>query len=216
LGTLPYAEALTLQREHREAVLAGDADPVLFLLEHPPTLTTGRRPPPGLAPAAFWRQRGVDYFETERGGLATYHGPGQLVGYLICRLEDHHLSVRAVVEAIEEGLICWLRDRGVEASRREGFPGAWVGRQKIAAIGLNVHRGVTLHGFALNLTVDLEPFTWFVPCGISDGGVTRLADLLPGAPTPAEAAREVGDSVVGRLRVGRQPQEHFDGSGMSR
>jgi lipoyl(octanoyl) transferase len=201
LGRVPYGEALCLQRERREAVIDGRDGPVLFLLEHDPVVTVGRRGPWGVPPAEVLRAHGIDYFETERGGLATYHGPGQLVGYLICDIQKLGLGVRDCVAAIEQGLFDWLGKKGVVGGRREGYPGVWVGREKLAAIGLNFSRNVSMHGFALNLTVDLAPFGLIVPCGITDGGVTSLEHLLGPAevPDPAAAASEVGAAVVASL-----------------
>jgi lipoyl(octanoyl) transferase len=201
LGRVPYGEALRLQRERREAVLDGRDGPVLFLLEHDPVVTVGRRGAVGVPPPDFLRARGVDYFETERGGLATYHGPGQLVGYLICDIRTFGIGVRECVAALEQGLIDWLASQGIEGGRREGYPGAWVGRDKIAAIGLHFSRSVSMHGFALNLTTDLSPYRLIVPCGITDGGVTSLERLLgPGlAPIPSEAAGSVAASIVSAL-----------------
>lgn len=200
LGHVPYRQALAAQRARRDAILAGQAGSTLWLLEHPPIVTEGRRAPPSPTPVAALAARGIDWERTERGGLATYHGPGQLVGYLLCDLSTLGLGVRRTVEALEQGLLDWLRSRGVPADRRPGYPGAWVGRAKIAAVGLHVLRQVSMHGFALNLTVDLHPFSLIVPCGITDGEVTSLAALQPGAaPGPAEAAPSVAAAVLGAL-----------------
>jgi len=200
LGTVPYRDALSRQREHRDAVIEGEAPSELWLLEHPPVVTEGRRPPPVPTPVELLAQHGIDWVRTERGGLATYHGPGQLVGYLIADLGALRLGVKATVAGLERGLIAWLATRGVEAGLREGMPGVWVGRDKIGAVGLNVHRGVSMHGFALNLTTDLNPYRLIVPCGITDGGVTSLEALLgPTTPTPARAAPELAGEVLTAL-----------------
>jgi len=193
LGRVPYREALARQRERREAVIAGGPE-AMWLLEHHPVVTTGRRDA-GEIDAAALAAAGIDLVDTERGGLATWHGPGQLVGYLIVDLERRHLHVRTLVSAVEQGLIDWLAGCGVEAGRRDGFPGVWVGRDKIAAIGMHFRRGVSLHGFALNLDCDLGGFGRIVPCGITDGGVTRLADRIPGSPSPADAHSAVAASI---------------------
>ena len=156
------------------------------MLEHPGVVTLGRRgwgdtgePVGGL---------GVDVVQTRRGGLATFHGPGQLVGYLIASLKPHGWTVRGTVAGIEDGVIAWLARRGIHASTREGLPGVWVGHRKICAIGMHVRRGVTMHGFALNLSTDLGGFTGFVPCGIRDGGVTSVSNELGRSPYTWEAA----------------------------
>jgi lipoyl(octanoyl) transferase len=207
LGRVPYAEALQRQRERREAIVAGQAREALWLLEHDPVITTGRRAVDGLDPARL----GMEVVQTERGGLATYHGPGQLVGYLLLDVGSRGGSVRGTVCAVEAGLMAWLDERLPRpAARREGHPGVWVGKDKIAAIGLHFRRGVSMHGFALNLTVDLERFRGFVPCGVEDGGVTSLqrelgrsaaslgrsAASLGRSPGPPDVALEVGGRVL--------------------
>ncbi|MFH1466390.1 MAG: lipoyl(octanoyl) transferase LipB [Pseudomonadota bacterium] len=200
LGTVPYREALARQRARRDAILAGEAGSTLWLLEHPPIVTEGRRAPPIPTPVSLLAAHGIDWERTERGGLATYHGPGQLVGYLLCDLAAYGLGVRQAVGALEQGLLDWLHRQGVPADRRPGYPGAWVGHAKIAAVGLNIQRHVSMHGFALNLTVALAPYALFVPCGITDGEVTSLAQLRPGAaPGPAEAAPTVAAAVLEAL-----------------
>lgn len=195
-GRVRYAPMLQAQREHRERVIAGEAPGVLWLLEHEPVVTLGRRG--GVVDRVAAAEAGYEVVETERGGLATVHEPGQLVGYLIADI--HKPGVRRTVEALEDGIIGWLAGEGVHAGRREGFPGVWVGEEKICAVGLNVRMGVTLHGFALNLVNDLRGFRLIVPCGITDGGVTSLARVRGGAPAPALAAHDVAASVLDALR----------------
>jgi len=200
LGTVAYRPTLERQRQHRQDVLAGRAQPELWLLEHPPVVTEGRRPPPIPTPVELLAQHGIDWVRTERGGLATYHGPGQLVGYLIADIERLSLGVKATVAALEQGLIRWLALHDVQAGLRDGYPGVWVGRAKIAAVGLNFQRGVSMHGFALNLTTDLSPYALFVPCGIRDGEVTSLVKLRgPSAPTPATAAPQLAREILAAL-----------------
>lgn len=200
LGTVPYLEALEAQREKRRALLAGESVPeALWAMEHPPVVTTGLRRVQDLPDASFFAARGVELHRVERGGLATYHGPGQLVVYVMLRLTPRGLGVRRTIEAIEQGTIDWLATLGIEADRRAGLPGVWVGRDKIAAVGLHVRRGVSLHGVALNLDVDLEPTTWFVPCGVQDGGVTTVRDLLGAAPSPRESAFKFMDQLLWAL-----------------
>jgi lipoyl(octanoyl) transferase len=206
LGTIPYRDALAAQRARRAAILAGQADSTLWLLEHPPVVTEGWRTPPAPTPVAALARHGIEVVRTDRGGLATYHGPGQLVGYLICDVARCGLGVRQTVAALEQGLIGWLAAQGVTAGRRPEYPGVWVGRGKIAAVGMNFSRGVSMHGFALNLTVDLAPFSLIVPCGIVDGDVTSLARVRgEAAPTPAEAAPAVAVAVLDALLAPREP-----------
>lgn len=178
-GLLAYQPAWDLQRRlvaRRQAGLGRDA---LLLLEHPPVYTLGRRADRShvLLDAAELAVRGIDLIEVDRGGDVTYHGPGQLVGYPILRLA----SVRGVVDyvrALEDVLIRALAVLGVAAQRVRGLTGVWVGDHKIAAIGVRVaSRGVTSHGFALNVSSDLGDFSGIVPCGIPDRGVCSLASL---------------------------------------
>jgi lipoyl(octanoyl) transferase len=198
-GRLDYREALHRQRARRERVIAGAAAEVLALVEHPAVLTLGRRPAPGTPDAATLAAMGIDRVVTERGGLATWHGPGQLVGYVIVDIGSRGGGVRRTVYALEQGVIDWLRARGCPGVRRVGFPGVWVGGDKVCAIGLHFRRGVTMHGFALNLCADLSAYSLFVPCGITDGGVTSLDRLCSHAPTPGAAAIGVGSAVRARL-----------------
>jgi lipoate-protein ligase B len=170
----------------------------VWLLEHDPVITTGRRDVADLDPAAI-AAAGYALHATERGGLATCHEPGQLVGYVL--IDARAIGVWRTVHAIEAAVGAWLRGRGVDAGPRDGFPGIWVGRDKICAIGLHFRAGFTLHGLALNLRNDLRGFGLITPCGIQDGGVTTLARLVGEAatPTPEEAAESVGDVIVREL-----------------
>lgn len=189
LGRLSYRWAWRLQHLRRQAVIAGHAPEAFWLLTHDPVITTGRRVVAGL-PAD------LDVVRTERGGLATYHGPGQLIGYLILDVARRKTKVKGTICAVEGGIIRWLETRGVHATRRPGYPGIWVGRDKICALGMHFRRGVSMHGFALNLTVDLAGFDDIVPCGITDGGVTSLEALAGASPQPWQVADEVGNCLV--------------------
>lgn len=190
LGRLSYGWALQLQRSRRQAVLRGQAPDVLWCLEHPPVVTLGRR-----GGEVLDIPKGVEVHRTERGGLATVHVPGQLVGYLIVDLNRIGIGVREAVDRMESGLIQWLDTQGVRAGRRSGTPGVWVGDHKIAALGIHVRRGVTMHGFALNLDPDLGAFAWIVPCGLTDTGVTSVARCAGRAPASHQVADEVGRAV---------------------
>ena len=182
LGRVPYADALTLQRLLVEDRRAGRIDDLLLLLEHPHVLTLGVRGDGGrshiLATPEALGSRGVEVHESGRGGDITYHGPGQIVGYPIMDLRPDRCDVHRYVRDIEEVLIRTASDYGVEAGRVEGLTGVWVGREKLAAIGVRISRWVTSHGFAFNVTTDLEYFNLIVPCGIADRSVTSLARLL--------------------------------------
>jgi lipoate-protein ligase B len=171
-GHMPYLEAVELQSLLRERRQAGEIPDSLLLLEHSPTYTKGRRSERADLPMGedwYWSQ-GIEVHETSRGGRVTYHGPGQLVGYPIMGVTD----VVAFLRTMEAGLIRALADEGVEAEVREGLTGVWVGDRKIGSIGLHVSRGVTMHGFAVNVDCDLQPFEWIVPCGIEGVRMTSL------------------------------------------
>ena len=178
LGVVPYDEALELQlrlRELRQADAIGDT---LLLLEHPPVYTRGRRSQPGeLVMGEDWyRAQGLDIVDVDRGGLLTYHGPGQLVGYPIMRVPD----LMAYVATMERAIVAALADEGIADARgRSGdgrdFIGAWVEGRKIASIGVHRSRGVTTHGLAVNVDNDLAPFGWVVACGLPEVTMTSVA-----------------------------------------
>jgi lipoyl(octanoyl) transferase len=172
LGVVPYREAVRLQRRIRERRQAEEVPDVLLLLEHPPVYTKGRRTEPGDLPMGeeWYRLQGIEVEETDRGGRVTYHGPGQLVGYPIMRVRD----VPAYIRTMEGALIAALRDEVVEAEVREGLTGVWAGGAKIGSIGVHLSRGVTTHGFAINVENDLQPFEWVVPCGIDHVRMTSI------------------------------------------
>jgi lipoyl(octanoyl) transferase len=174
LGTTDYEAVRELQLQRRESLWAGEGREVILATEHRSVITTGRRDP-GLD-AEKLTEQGIPLLHTERGGLATYHGPGQLLLYPIIDLRRRKLSVRSWVGGIEQTVIDWLLGFGVSSSRRCGYPGVWIGRDKVCAIGLNISRGVSIHGLALNIQTDLHAYSLFSPCGIEDAGVTRLAD----------------------------------------
>jgi lipoyl(octanoyl) transferase len=177
-----YADALALQRSLVDERRAGRVGDVLLFVEHPHVLTLGVRGDGGrshiLASADALSSRGVEIHETGRGGDITYHGPGQIVGYPIVDLQPDRCDVHRYVRDLEEVLIRAAADYGVVAHRVDGLTGVWVGHEKLAAIGVRIARWVTSHGFALNVTTDLEYFDLIVPCGIAGRGVTSLARLL--------------------------------------
>ncbi len=181
LGRLPYAEALALQQSLHDARKRDKIPDTLLLLEHPHVITLGRAANPAniLADEQTRTEKSVELFETGRGGDVTYHGPGQLVGYPIISLAPDRQDVRRYVRDLQEVLVRTARDFGVEAEPRGGeFVGVWVGEEKLAAIGIRISRWVTMHGFALNVTTNLDYFNLIVPCGIPDHGVTSLAKIL--------------------------------------
>lgn len=177
LGRIGYGEAMRLMEARAEQRRKGETPDTLYLLEHDPVLTYGRRAVSSnlLLSKEALNARGVELFETTRGGDFTYHGPGQLVAYPVLDLAPGRKDVRRYVADLEEVMIRTCRRHGVEAGRVECLIGAWVeGRRKIGAIGVRISRWITTHGFALNVSTDLSDFGMIVPCGISDRGVTSL------------------------------------------
>ena len=180
LGTLAYAEAMALQDELVEQRLRDEVPDTLLLLEHFPVITLGRR---GSTSDVYLSeselaQRGISVEKTTRGGLVTYHGPGQLVGYPIVRLRARGLSVPCYVRALEMAMIDALGELGIQARIDDEHIGVWTSAGKIAAIGVAQRHGVTLHGFAVNLQPDLSHFELINPCGVGALGVTSAQALL--------------------------------------
>ncbi|HEX3391344.1 MAG TPA: lipoyl(octanoyl) transferase LipB [Solirubrobacteraceae bacterium] len=194
LGAVPYREALALQAELRACRQADEIPDTLLLLEHPPVYTRGRRSTvkgtadrpalDGELPLGedFYHAQGIEIVPTDRGGRVTYHGPGQLVGYPIMRVNDVGVHLRTM----EAAIVAALADYGIEARSRweEGidYTGVWVQDRKIASIGVHLSRGVSTHGFAVNVTNDLEPFSWIVPCGLDGVAMTSLERELGREP----------------------------------
>jgi lipoate-protein ligase B len=181
LGLVPYGRAREAQRRLEAARQGNRVPDLLLLLEHPPVYTRGRRSEPAELPMGeeWYRMQGIEVCETDRGGRVTYHGPGQLVGYPIVDLGAYGDDVHAYVRRLEEVMISALRRHGIEAGTIEGLTGVWTaGRHKIGAIGIHVSRGVTTHGFAINVSNDLQPFDWIVPCGLEGCRVSSLTAEL--------------------------------------
>jgi lipoyl(octanoyl) transferase len=203
LGLVEYREALALQERVRAARQAGAIPDTLLLLEHPRVYTRGRRSVPGELPLGedWYRAQGIDIVDVDRGGKLTYHGPGQLVGYPIVQIVD----VIAYLRTIEHAIVATLADAGLAGARgrpQDGpdYTGVWTGDRKIASIGVHVARGVTTHGFAINVDNDLEPFAWVVPCGLDGVSMTSVAREL-GDDAP-QALATIRASVAGRLADG--------------
>lgn len=173
LGIVPYREALELQLRLRELRQADEIGDTLLLLEHPPVYTRGRRTEPHDLPMGedWYRAQGIEVYDADRGGRVTYHGPGQLVGYPIMRISD----VPTFVHTMEHAILTALADEGVAAEVRDGLTGIWADDAKIGSIGVHVNRGVTTHGFAVNVDNDLQPFEWVVPCGLDGVRMTSLS-----------------------------------------
>jgi lipoyl(octanoyl) transferase len=197
LGTLPYAEALDLQRAVARARISGDiAEDVLLLVEHPPVITLGRSTKAGnlLASPELLAARGVELFEVDRGGDVTFHGPGQLVGYPIIDLKRHRQDLHWYLRQVEAALIQGLAPFGIAGGRSVGQTGVWTAGRKLASIGVHARDWVTWHGFALNVTTDLSYFDLMVPCGIAEVTMTSVARELGATvadePELAERARD--------------------------
>jgi lipoyl(octanoyl) transferase len=214
LGRLDYAAALALQQQLSALRQQESIADVLLLVEHPPVLTLGRNAHRQhiVASDELLARRGILLFETNRGGDVTYHGPGQLVGYPILHLRTFTPSLGIVeyLRKLEEVLIRACADYGVLTQRAPGRAGVWtmpggtVPEKKIAALGVHVARGVTTHGFALNVTTDLNDFALIVPCGISDRGVTSIeaeADATPSLDQVANSVSRHFGRVFGRQMV---------------
>jgi lipoyl(octanoyl) transferase len=192
LGRIGYREAWRLQKELVEERADGRIGDRLLLLEHDPVLTLGRQADEShvLASPRELRRRGIEVIRVERGGEVTYHGPGQLVGYPILRLGDRGILVRPLVTALEAAMIETCRNLGVDAVRRDGHPGCWIDGgpnrpfRKIGALGLRIERGVSYHGIALNIDVDLRDFDLIDPCGEPGLISTSVAEELGRSAEP--------------------------------
>jgi lipoate-protein ligase B len=191
LGRESYERVWRLQHRLVRARQEERVDDVLILLEHDPVITLGRAASHEhiLASAEELRQAGITVHTVERGGDVTYHGPGQLVGYPILCLQAHHLGVSDYMHALEEVILCTVHDFGLRACRRAGLIGVWVEDRKIAVLGARVERGVTFHGFALNVAPSLEHFALIVPCGLVGVQVTSMERELS-QPVSMKTVRE--------------------------
>jgi lipoyl(octanoyl) transferase len=183
LGLLSYSDGIAIQETLRARRLAGEIPDTLLLLEHPPTYTRGRRARAEELrfPASFYEAKGIELHETDRGGRVTYHGPGQLVGYPIMAVTD----VIAHLRSMEQAIVDALAAAGIEAHARPDdgpdYTGVWIEQRKVASLGVHISRGVSTHGFAVNVENDLEPFSWVVACGLPDVRMTSLARETEGA-----------------------------------
>jgi lipoyl(octanoyl) transferase len=222
-GQVPYAYGRLAQKALEAARHAGDVPDLLLLLEHPPVYTKGRRATADELPMGedWYRMQGIDVTETDRGGRVTYHGPGQLVGYPIVSLKPYGDDVYDYVRRLERVMIEALANHGVEAGTLEGLTGVWTAgprpddpaafasgtetARKIGSIGVHVNRAVTTHGFAVNVSNDLQPFEWVVPCGIESCRMTSLTRELGAEQDVPQLATTVRDRF-GEV-FGREPVE---------
>jgi lipoyl(octanoyl) transferase len=194
LGLIEYKEALELQFKIQKLVQLNELEHTMLLLEHPPVITigvNGRKNNNILADKDFLKSQGVDVFESDRGGDVTYHGPGQIVGYPILNLNYLGKDVKDYARKLEAIFIEIMdKEYGINVHINPGFPGVWVGNDKITAIGCSVKRWVTMHGFAFNVNTNLDHFRWINPCGFTDRGVTSLQKLL-GLPQDIKSIEDI-------------------------
>ena len=203
LGTMPYAEALLLQRAVAKARISGELDEdVLILVEHPPVVTLGRSSKEKhlLASPALLAARGVELHEVERGGDVTFHGPGQLVGYPIVDLKRHTQDLHWYLRQVEEALIRGVSRLGIRGERSAGLTGVWSDGRKLASIGVHARDWVTWHGFALNVTTDLSYFDLIVPCGIAAVEMTSVAREKERHGEAADDAAQLAEATRDALR----------------
>ena len=193
LGLVEYAPALEAMRVFT-AARGADTPDELWLLQHPPVYTLGQAG----KPEHLIRPTEIPLVKIDRGGQITYHGPGQVVGYLLLDLHRRHLKVREMVHQLEQALIDCLADYGLDARRKDGAPGVYIDGAKIAALGLRVRNGCSYHGLSLNVDMDLTPFTWINPCGYSGLQTIQLKDF-----GVTEAPDTVAERLLGHL------QRHF-------
>ena len=197
IGRVAYGDAWEMQRRIFDEVLRGERPNTFLLCEHPDVITLGRNARSD-ANLVLSRElllaNGYEVFDVDRGGDVTYHGPGQLVGYPIIRLADFREDLGWYMRSIEELIIRAIAHYGLEGGRRDGMSGVWCGDRKVCAIGVRASRWVTMHGFALNVTTDLDRFSAIVPCGIADYGVTSIAAESGTAVPLQDVARRVVES----------------------
>ncbi len=179
-GLIDYGEALELQKKLLLKRQNEEITDTLILLEHPPVITKGKRTEDHhiILSEDVLKKQGIGLYEIDRGGEATYHGPGQLVGYLIFNLYDKQRELKKFIAKMEEIFITLLKkEYEISADRDLKHRGVWVGNEKITAIGISIHKAVTMHGFAFNINTNLDHFNWIIPCGIIDKGVTSIKKI---------------------------------------
>ena len=200
LGRVPYREAWDLQRSTAAAVADGAVPDTIILLEHPPVITLGRRTDEA-AELHVPADAAVDVVETDRGGKSTYHGPGQLVCYPILDLNRHGRDVKKYCRDLEEALVQTLGAFGLAGQRIEGLTGVWLHPppRKVASIGVHISRGITTHGYALNVDLDPAPFTdWITACGLEDAAFTTIAREL-GRPVSVDEVRPYAAAALAEV-----------------
>lgn len=201
LGRIAYGESMERMRGWVESRVRGELPDTLFTLEHPPVITLGRNANQKhlLASPARLAELGVEVHETTRGGDITYHGPGQVIGYGIVNLRERRLGPVRYMRLLEEACIRTAARFGIEAGRRDGMTGVWTAKGKLVAMGVRFERGVTSHGFAFNVSTDLDFFNLIVPCGLAGEPVTSLEKILGQAPPLQELAAMAAQDLRGAL-----------------
>ncbi len=203
-GCLSYQEAYAKMRERHADVVKGVQKDCLILVEHPPVITKGRRLADLVLPNEdYLKSLGIDIVATDRGGLLTYHGPGQVVIYFVLRLQNYFQGIGDFVEALEKVIVSFLKSRYQMHSAQQiaGHNGVWIGSQKIASLGLRVQDGVTLHGISLNVKNDLNVYQLFDPCGLSGQVMTRLCDHTHEETNNNELSVDrVGEELIENLK----------------
>jgi len=200
-GRLSYAAALLRQREIVSARIAGAGADTIVAVEHPPTITLGRNTPgvDVIAAPSELQERGIELVQTDRGGRATYHGPGQAVVYPIVAIGERGLGVRPWVAMLEDSMIETLASFGLSARRQPGSPGLWIGAAKIASVGLRVERGVSYHGVSVNVGLDVSGFDCIVTCGVAGQQVTSITAEIGSDPGVREACARLGRAIRNQL-----------------
>lgn len=199
-GLTDFPSALELQKETLRRRQADETEDTLFLLQHPPTFTLGKRGNAAnlLVSEKDLEEKKIPLVQTDRGGDITFHGPGQLVAYPVIKLERHYQGVRSYVSLLEKTVVETLAEFGIASKVESQFPGVWTGDEKIAALGVRIQRGVSTHGISLNVNPDLAYFEWMVPCGIRERDVTSMEKCL-GTTPPMKSVAEKFVSVFSRL-----------------
>ena len=218
LGVVEYDHAFQLQNRLVASRVAGKIPDLVLLLQHPPVLTIG---PMGsekdiVVPRSSLDSEEIRVFNTDRGGSITYHGPGQLVGYIIADLKAKGIGIHQYVHDVEEVVIGTLNTYGISAGREPKYPGVWVGSEKVCALGIRVSHWVTKHGFALNVNTNMNHFRYITPCGITDRGVTSMSKLLGREVDLAGVAERVLEQCgqVFDMDISREPVEQLGDYGI--
>lgn len=220
LGRVSYTRALNLQEKIQDMIISGKigAVGVVLFLYHDPVITTGKYGDDSnlLINKSELKKTGIEYVRTSRGGDATYHGPGQLVCYPIINLKRIHLGVRKFIESLEDINIEYLYGLGIQGRAVEGLHGVWVGKEKIASIGVRVKRHVTMHGFALNLSNDLSPFGFINPCGMEGTAITSVKELTGTDIDISDCQSTMLDLFVKKYRISKTRKLDMNVKGFTR